>query len=50
MFLFALLLMTSCGGNSIEKDAKKVAELQCKAQKLAAKATTGDNSIIEEST
>ena len=32
--LFATIILTSCGGGSIESDAKKVAELQCKAQKL----------------
>ena len=34
--LFASLILTSCGGNSIEKDAKKYAELMCKSQKLSA--------------
>jgi len=33
----AVFLLSSCG-NSVERDAKKVAELQCKAEKLAAKA------------
>ena len=32
VILFASFILTSCGGNSIESDAKKVAELQCKAQ------------------
>ncbi len=48
--LFALTILTSCGGGSIESDAKKVAELQCKALKLMQKATSGDMSVIEEST
>jgi hypothetical protein len=48
--LFASTIFISCGGNSIESDAKKVAELQCKAQKLIQKANSGDNSILEEST
>jgi hypothetical protein len=48
--LFASVILTSCGGGSIESDAKKLAELQCKAQKLAQKAASGDMSIIEEST
>ena len=51
---FVSLLLTSCGGNSIESDAKKYAELMCKAQKLAtegaAKAAAGDMSAITEST
>jgi hypothetical protein len=52
--LFASFILTSCGGNSIESDAKKCAELMCKAQKLAteglAKAATGDMSVVTEST
>ena len=51
---FVSLLLTSCGGNSIESDAKKYAELMCKAQKLAtegaAKAAAGDMSAMTEST
>ena len=54
VILFASFILTSCGGNSIESDAKKYAEIMCKAQKLAAegaaKAATGDMSAIEEST
>jgi hypothetical protein len=49
MFI-VLAIMTSCGGNSIESDAKKYAELVCKAQKLAAKTATGDMSAVSEST
>jgi hypothetical protein len=45
----SLFLMTGCGNNSIEKDAKRVAELQCKAQKLMTQATSGDISILAES-
>lgn len=48
--LFASFLFTSCGGNSIEKDAKKMAELQCKAKELVEKAASGDASVLEEST
>ena len=47
--IFASFILTSCGGDSIQSDAKKVADLQCKAQKLAQKATTGDMSVIAES-
>ncbi len=50
VILFTSLFLTSCGGSSIESDAKRVAELQCKAQKLMQKATSGDMSVIEEST
>ena len=32
--MIASTLLTSCGGGSIEKDAKEIAEIQCKAQKL----------------
>ena len=50
LFLAAFIL-TSCGNNSgIEKDAKKVAELQCKAQKLMKEAASGDMSLMTEST
>ncbi len=35
--VLAVFLLASCE-NSVEWDAKKVAELQCKAQKLADKA------------
>ncbi len=48
--LFASVILTSCGDSSIEKDAKKAAELQCKAQELMQKATSGDMSVMEEST
>lgn len=48
--MIASTILTSCGGGSIESDAKKVAELQCKAQKLMQKATSGDMSVMEEST
>ena len=48
--IFASTILTSCGGGSIESDAKKVAELECKAQQLMKKATSGDMSVMEEST
>ena len=48
--MIASIILTSCGGGSIESDAKKVAELQCKAKKLMQKATSGDMSVMEEST
>lgn len=49
VYSFLLLLFTSCGGSSIESDAKKLADLQCKAQKLAEKAAAGDMSSMTES-
>jgi len=48
--LLASTILTSCGGGSIESDAKKLAELECKSQKLKQKATSGDMSVMEEST
>jgi hypothetical protein len=48
--LFAFVILTSCGGGSIESDAKTVAELQCKVKKLIQKASSGDLSVMEEST
>lgn len=47
--VFASFSLTGCGNGSIESDAKKVAELQCKALKLVQKASSGDFSVIEES-
>ena len=46
----ATVLFLSCSNASIENDAKKVAQLQCRAQKLAQQALSGDESVIEEST
>jgi len=50
--LFAVALvsffMVSCG-SSIESDAQKIVDLQCKAQKLQKNATAGDVSVIKES-
>lgn len=48
--LFLVVLITSCNNNSIESDAKRLAELTCKSQKLATRAASGDMSVIEEST
>jgi hypothetical protein len=47
--LIASTILTSCGGGSFESDAKKVAKLQCDAQKLMKEATSGDMSVIEKS-
>ena len=44
------LILTSCGGNSIASDAKKVADLQCKQQQLMQKASAGDMSVMAEGT
>ena len=45
--IFVSVMLTSCS-DSIENDAKKLAELQCKAQKIMQKATTGDLAVIAE--
>ncbi len=47
--LFASTILTSCSGGSIESDAKRVAELQCKAQKLMQRASAGDMTLMDES-
>ena len=46
--LLASVILTSCG-SSIESDAKKVAELQCKAQKIMQEAASGDIALTEKS-
>jgi hypothetical protein len=45
--LLTVSIFTSCGG-SLESDAKKFAEIQCKAKKLAEKGVA-DASVLEES-
>ena len=37
--LFFTLILSSCGSSQIDKDAKKLAELQCEARKAIAKVT-----------
>jgi len=49
LFLSGVLFMTNCGSKNIEADAKKVAELQCKAQKIATQLMAGDTTINAES-
>lgn len=46
--VFATLILTSCG-STVESDAKKLAELQCKSQKLSQKILAGDMSVSAES-
>lgn len=54
LMLAVAFVIVSCGGSSIESDAKKYAELMCRAQKIAAQAAasaaTGDMSSLAEST
>jgi|688.fasta_scaffold671926_1 hypothetical protein len=47
--LFFTFILVSCGKNSIESDAKKMAALQCETQQLMEKAAGGDISIMAES-
>lgn len=47
--LIATAMLSSYGGNSVESDAKKMAEIQCKALKLGMKAASGDKDVLEES-
>jgi hypothetical protein len=46
--LFASTILTSCGGGSIDNDAKKVAELLCKAEKIRQKEASGEMTSMEE--
>jgi len=48
--IFASVIIASCGGNLIESDAERFADLQCKSQKLLVKATAGDMSVMAEIT
>ena len=47
--LISATIITSCGSAAVESDAKNVAELQCRAQKLAQQVMSGDMSVLEES-
>lgn len=46
--LFVSIILSSCNSSQIEKDAKKLAELNCEIQKIAQKAATGDMSVMTE--
>jgi len=50
LLLVTATIITSCSSAAVENDAKKVAKLQCRAQKLAQQAMSGDMSVLEEST
>lgn len=41
--------LTSCGGGSVESDAKKIAGMMCEAVELSAKAQSGDMSLMQKS-
>lgn len=47
--MLASFTLTSCGGNSMESDAKKMAELQCKAMELMEKVMEGDEAAMADS-
>ena len=44
----AAVILTACG-KSVDSDARKLADLQCKSLKIAKKAMTGDVSTLTES-
>lgn len=46
--LMATMLLYSCGG-SIESDAKRLADLQCKAQKMSEKMMSGEVDLSDMS-
>ena len=46
---FVSCWLISCGGNSIESDAQKVAELQCKAEQLMKQVKSGNLSLQTQS-
>ena len=50
VLLSASFILSSCGNSAIKSDAKKIAELQCKSLKNMQKATSGDMSVMQEST
>lgn len=50
--VMASFALSSCGGvgaNTIENDAKEMAELQCAAMDLMGKVMSGDESVMKES-
>ena len=47
--MLASFSLTSCGGSSIDSDAKKMADLQCKAMTSMEKAMDGDEDAMAES-
>jgi hypothetical protein len=49
ILIACIAFISSCTNPEIEKDAKAVAELQCKSQKLIEKAANSNEDILEES-
>lgn len=43
------LWITACTNNSIERDARQIADLQCRSYKLQQRAAAGDMSLMQES-
>ena len=48
LVIVATIFLFSCGGSSMEKDAKKLAKLTWNAEYLAKKVDAGDNSVSSE--
>lgn len=48
LFMFTSACISACG-DSLEADAKKLAELQCKTVKLIEKVMKGDSTAVSES-
>ena len=47
-FFIALLLLSNCTNDSVERDAKKLAKLACEFVKLEQQYLDGDESILEK--
>jgi hypothetical protein len=45
-----LFMLSSCGGNDVKADAKKLADIQCRAQQMQSKAGAGDMASLQEAT
>jgi hypothetical protein len=48
-FFFFIFFMIGCKQNDLEDDAKKLAQLQCQATRIASNSTAGDMSVVSES-
>jgi hypothetical protein len=50
VFYWVCLGLTGCGSNNLENDAKRLADIQCRAQKLMTKASANalDTSVLSE--
>lgn len=50
LIVMIALFLASCGGNEMEKDAKKLARLTLKMSELSKKVANGDKSVLSEAT